>query len=46
MVGHWRVLLGLGFSNYSWVERDVNRGRLAIKGNVPKLANLPMEGYF
>ena len=32
--------------NCSWAERDVDRGRSVIKRNVPKLANLPMEGYF
>ena len=40
------MLLGLGFSDCSWVERDVDRGRLAIERNVPKLPNLPMAGYF
>ena len=46
MAGHWPVLLGLGFFDCSWAERDVDRGRPTIKGNVPELANLPMEGYF
>ena len=46
MVGHWRMLLGLGFSDCSWVERDVDKSRPIIKRNVLELANLPMEGYF
>ena len=46
MAGHWRMLLGLGFSDYSWVERDVDRGQPVIKRNDPELANLSMEGYF
>ena len=46
MAGHWRMLLVLGFFDCSWVERDVDRGRSAIKRNVLELANLPMEGYF
>ena len=46
MAGHWRMLLGLGFSVCSWVEHDVDRGQPVIKRNVPELANLPMEGYF
>ena len=46
MAGHWRMLLVLGFSGCSWAECDVDRGRLVIKMNVVKLANLPLEGYF
>ena len=41
-----QMLLVLGFSDCSWVERDVDRGRPVIKRNVPELANLPLEGYF
>ena len=39
-------MLVLSFSNYSWTERDVDRGRPTIKRNIPELANLSMEGYF
>ena len=46
MVGYWRMLLLLGFSDCSWAEREVDRGRLMIKRNVLKLAYLPLEGYF
>ena len=46
MAGHWRMLLVSGFSNCSWAERDVDRGRLVIKRNILELANLPLEGYF
>ena len=46
MASHWRMLLGLGFSDCSWAEHDVDRGQPVIKRNVPELANLPMEGYF
>ena len=35
-----------GFSDCSWAERDVDRGRPVIKRNVLELANLPLEGYF
>ena len=42
MTGHWQMLPGLGFSDCSWAEHDVDRGRLTIKRNVPELANLPM----
>ena len=41
-----QMLLVLGFSDCSWVERDVDRGRPVIKRNVPELANSPLEGYF
>ena len=46
MACRWRMMLVLSFSKYSWAERDVDRGRPAIKRNAPELANLPMEGYF
>ena len=46
MVVHWRMLLVLGFSDCSWVERDVDRGQSMIKRNVLELSNLPWEGYF
>ena len=46
MDGHWRVLLGLSFSDCSLAERDVDRGRPTIKGKVLELANLLMKGYF
>ena len=46
MACRWRMMLVLSFSNYSWVERDVDRGRPTIKMKVSKLANLPMERYF
>ena len=40
------MLLVPGFSDCSWVECDVDRGRPVIKRNVLELANLPLEGYF
>ena len=46
MDGHWQMLLVLAFSDCSWVECDVDRGRSVIKRNVLELANLPLEGYF
>ena len=46
MASHWRILLVLGFSDCSWAERDIDRGRLVIKRNILALANLPLEGYF
>ena len=46
MASHWWMLLGLGFSECSWVKRDVDRGRPVIERNVLELANLPMTGYF
>ena len=46
MAGHWRMLLGLGFSDYSWVECDVDKGWPTIERNVPELTNLLMVGYF
>ena len=46
MAGGWRMLLVLGFSDCSWAERDVDKGRSVIKRNVLELANLPLEGYF
>ena len=46
MVGHWWMLLVPSFSDCSWAECDVDRGRLVIKKNVLELVNLPLEGYF
>ena len=46
MARHWWTMLVLSFSNFSWDERDVDKGRPTIKRNVSELANLPMEGYF
>ena len=46
MAGHWRMLLVPGFSDCSWAECDVDRGRSVIKRNIPEFANLPLEGYF
>ena len=40
------MLLVSGFSDCSWDECDVDRGRPVIKTNVLELANLPLEGYF
>ena len=46
MASHWRMLLVLRFSDCSWDELDVDRGRPMIKRNILELANLPLEGYF
>ena len=46
MVGRWRILLVLGFSDCSWDEHDIDRGRPVIIRNILALANLPLEGYF
>ena len=46
MACRWRMLVVLGFSDYSGAERDVDKGRSVIKRNVLELANLPSERYF
>ena len=46
MARHWRMLLIPGFSNYSRVECDVDRGQPVTARNVLECANLPLEGYF
>ena len=46
MAGYWWMLPVPGFSDYSWAEHDIDRGRPVIKRNVLELANLPLEGYF
>ena len=46
MAGHWRMLLVPGFSDCSWAECDVDRGRMVTTRNVLECANLSMEGYF
>ena len=40
------MLLVSGFSDCSWAEGDVDKGRPVIKRNILELANLPLEGYF
>ena len=37
------MLLVSGFSDCSWDEHDVDKGRPMIKRNILKLANLPLE---
>ena len=46
MVKHWRMLLLPGFSDCSYAECDVDRGRTVTKRNLLKHTNLPLEGYF
>ena len=46
MARHWRMLLVPGFSDCSWAERDVDRGRPVTTRNVLERANLPLEWYF
>ena len=46
MARHWQILLVPGFSDCSWVECDVERGRPMTTRNVLERANLPLEGYF
>ena len=40
------MLLVPCFSDFSWAECNVDRGRPVIKRNVLELANLPLQGYF
>ena len=46
MAGHWRMLPAPGFSDCSWAECDVHRGRPMSTRNVLKRDNLHLEGYF
>ena len=46
MARHWRMVPVLGFSNCSWAECDVDRGRPMATRNVLERANLLLEGYF
>ena len=46
MARHWRMLLVSGFSDCSWGECDVDRGRTVTTRNVLERVNLPLEGYF
>ena len=43
---HCRILQVLGFSDCSWVECELDRGRPVTTRNVLKCVNLPLEGYF
>ena len=46
MARHWRMLLVPDFSDCSWAECDVDRGRPMATRNVLERANLLLEGYF
>ena len=46
MARHWRMLLVPSFSDRSWAECDVDRGRLMATRNVLELAIILLEGYF
>ena len=46
MARHWRMLPVPDFSDCSWVECDVDRGRPMATRNVLERANLLLEGYF
>ena len=46
MARQWQMLLVPGFSDCSWAECDVDRGRPVIKRDVLDLSNLHLEGYF
>ena len=46
MARRWWMLLVLGFSDCSWAECDVDKGRLEATRNALERANLLLEGYF
>ena len=46
MARRYRMLPISGFSNCSWAERDVDRGRPMVTRNELERANLIFEGYF
>ena len=46
MARRCRALLVPCFFDCSWVECDVDRGRLEATRNVLERTNLPLEGYF
>ena len=46
MARHWQMLPVLGFSDCSWAEGDVDRGRPVATRNVLERVNLRLEGYF
>ena len=46
MARHWRMLPVPGFSDCSWAESDVDRGRSEATRNALECANLLLEGYF
>ena len=46
MARRYRMLPLPGFSDYSWVECDVDKGWTKATRNLLKRANLLLEGYF
>ena len=46
MARHWRMLLVPGFSDCSWSECDIDKGRPKATRNVLERANVHLEGYF